>query len=407
MHDDEDEPGIFASGDFSATDREAKKAPSGATASIEALAAWLTGAATGAIEKARAIYSWIAANIEYDVDQYFRKSGIGDGSAAKALARGKAVCAGYAALFTALGEAAGLEVKTISGHAKGYGYRSGDPDLESNHAWNAVKIGDDWRLVDSTWGAGYIDTRKRFERRFTDFYFLTPARYFIFNHFPDDPAWQLMPKAVDAATYRNIINVHAGFFEYGISLLNYPRARIETDGDIDISFKAKTNFEISTELSSDGFSQKAPLSFGQREGDAYAVHCVFPFHGDYELTVFGRDRALKEPFRSLFSYSIRAMRGAPRKAARPDPYGAFGELNARLIEPFDGFLKRGFMRNFKILVPGASDVAVVNGSEWTHLKRSPGDLFEGTVFVMAGEAIIYAQLPGEKDYRGLVKFETF
>ncbi|KAI8842140.1 hypothetical protein BC829DRAFT_302199 [Chytridium lagenaria] len=42
-----------------------------------------------------------------------------------------------------------------------------------DHAWNAVVIGDahEWRLIDATWGAGYLKNNS-FEKRFTSTHFL-------------------------------------------------------------------------------------------------------------------------------------------------------------------------------------------------------------------------------------------
>ena len=68
-----------------------------------------------------------------------------------------------------------IPVKTINGYAKGYSHKvTEDFDLskiESNHAWNAIFIEGEWRLVDSTWDAGSFDG-KSFHWRKQDFYFL-------------------------------------------------------------------------------------------------------------------------------------------------------------------------------------------------------------------------------------------
>lgn len=57
-----------------------------------------------------------------------------------ALINGKCVCAGYAAAFKLLAEEAGLEAIVVTGYLDG----------SLSHAWNKVKIEDEWQIVDVT-----------------------------------------------------------------------------------------------------------------------------------------------------------------------------------------------------------------------------------------------------------------
>ncbi|MBN1323301.1 MAG: hypothetical protein JW986_04780, partial [Methanotrichaceae archaeon] len=107
-------------------------------------------------ERAYAIYRWIAANIEYDTEGLISGS-YSDLSAEGLLRSRRSVCSGYTNLFEALANVSGLEARTIDGYSKGWGYEVGEPVGDANHAWNAVRINGDWQLIDSTWGAGYVD----------------------------------------------------------------------------------------------------------------------------------------------------------------------------------------------------------------------------------------------------------
>ena len=54
----------------------------------------------------------------------------------------------------------------VRGHAKGFGYPAGQPlAAPPDHAWNAVRLGGAWHLLDATWGAGTIDAHTRAFRR--------------------------------------------------------------------------------------------------------------------------------------------------------------------------------------------------------------------------------------------------
>jgi len=107
-------------------------------------------------EKVRAIYNWITSNIAYDTDSYFR--GIpGANGAVGVFSSGKSVCEGYSNLFLELAAGLDLEAVKIHGYAKGYGYK--------------------------------------------EFYFDTPPEQFIFSHYPEDLAFQLIGEPVSRSLF--------------------------------------------------------------------------------------------------------------------------------------------------------------------------------------------------------------
>jgi len=112
------------------------------------------------------------------------------------------VCAGYANLFLSLAEARRLEA-VVSGYAKGIGYGLGQTTFtQPNHAWNAVRIDGQWRLLAATWGAGYLSPSSAFERAFNAHYFLTRPELFIYDHLPEDPRWQLLDTHISMFNWR-------------------------------------------------------------------------------------------------------------------------------------------------------------------------------------------------------------
>jgi transglutaminase/protease-like cytokinesis protein 3 len=174
--------------EFAAADAHALAAPESVATSVSALSAYLVESAQNDRDKARAIFRWITLNIAYDA------SARADSRDPEiVLSRRRVVCYGYAVLFEALAEASGLEAQVIIGHSK----RSAqdlleEPDARPNHAWNAVRISGEWQLVDSCWGAGYLDEHRRFVPSFNAHYFLTPPEVFVYDHFPLDPGRQLL-----------------------------------------------------------------------------------------------------------------------------------------------------------------------------------------------------------------------
>lgn len=106
---------------------------------------------------------------------------------------GLAVCEGYAVLFERLAGHAGLEVRKISGHGKGYSHTAWNPGepippYKSTHAWNVVRIDDGyWKLIDTCWGAGCVDGPNRpYIKRLDPEHFTSPNDEFGRKHFPTD-----------------------------------------------------------------------------------------------------------------------------------------------------------------------------------------------------------------------------
>lgn len=94
-------------------------------------------------EKVKIIHDYIVNNFKYDIDylktqntaQYAR-----DSHAYYALVNNKAICGGYASAFQRLAKYFGIEAIIVKGYAEGV-----------PHAWNKVKIGDEWLNVDVTY----------------------------------------------------------------------------------------------------------------------------------------------------------------------------------------------------------------------------------------------------------------
>ncbi|MEM7037170.1 MAG: transglutaminase domain-containing protein, partial [Bacteroidota bacterium] len=103
-------------------------------------------------EKVRAIYTWITHNIRYD-RRAFLSFTYPPSDPKTVLKRRKAVCAGYARLFEELCEQAGIEAYGIVGYSKGAFYRLGQKFYRGKHTWSAVRVDNEWQLMDLTWGS--------------------------------------------------------------------------------------------------------------------------------------------------------------------------------------------------------------------------------------------------------------
>lgn len=188
-----------------------KTAPAKVSGNVNDLTAYLCDGIFSDTAKANLIYNWITHNIAYDI------------KAAKdpdrpppvlqdILKDKKAVCDGYALLFTEMCKAAGIEAVRIDGYVKDWKFDNGDKFYMPRHAWCAVMIDRRWELVDPTFGAGgtrrapgWIRTqlnrftkekilfskKEVFEFDYDPQYFLKDPLEFRFSHLPADPMWQL------------------------------------------------------------------------------------------------------------------------------------------------------------------------------------------------------------------------
>lgn len=126
--------------------------------SIRNLALDITNGVGTNYEKALALHDWVCNNIYYDTDSLFGEYNTAEYVATDVVRTKKAVCLGYANLYSALCRSISIPCNVVVGYALGVG---NDDEItwseetvnttEANHAWNEVYIDNRWVIVDSTW----------------------------------------------------------------------------------------------------------------------------------------------------------------------------------------------------------------------------------------------------------------
>lgn len=146
------------------------------------------------IDRARAIYDWIANNISYDIKSA-RSNNSTKNSPTEVLLYRKAVGIGFASLFQDMCSSADIRCLTVDGFVKHSTEQIGEKSAEINHSWAVVQLGqspESWYYVDPAWGSGYADAEmKVFTKSFTNAYFFTDKTNFNLQHYPDNEAWKL------------------------------------------------------------------------------------------------------------------------------------------------------------------------------------------------------------------------
>ena len=221
------------------------------------------------IEKVRAIFDWITANISYrtgpsprnknewenleEDDTGFLKP-LDERVAETVLENRVAVCDGYARLFKSLCSHAGIRAEVIHGYGKTEPARV-HQRFNANHSWNAVMIDGSWKLLDVTWASGYL-TRQGggFVRKLDEQYFLSPPEQFIREHFPDDIRWSLMEDPPLMPEFRYSPFKQKAFIKYRISSFRPSRGVIEASLGDTLEFTVQSSdIKSDQNISSDPF----------------------------------------------------------------------------------------------------------------------------------------------------------
>lgn len=291
--------------------------------SPERLAAYLVSIAANDAEKSRAIFRWIADRIDYDVQAYLTDN-LSVASAQDVLRSRSSICDGYATLFETLGKLAGLEVASIQGYAKAYGHENKPVFDKRNHAWNAVRIDGQWRLIDPTWGAGAVRDGQ-YVRQVREVYFLASPDQLAFTHLPEDERWQMqtMPR-LSKGEFESLPRMEPAFFDLGISgeavwkTLQEPSFDRHFVRTFDVPFGVVTvnqaplhyrlasavpyDFDIHSEdMEQMAFIQGNEWTYLQKAGTHYRTRFVPARTG--ELSVAGRKRG-SERFTTFLVYHV-------------------------------------------------------------------------------------------------------
>ena len=165
--------------------------------------------------KTKILHDWICDNIAYDTDMYF-SGRITNQDYVSVLKKKKAVCSGYTNLMNQMCALAGIESIGINGYSKGFGY-TGAIGNDTDHAWNGVKIGGKWYLIDVTWDAGPMEKRT-FIKRYSTAWLFVDSRPFLYSHLPEEDAYQFYAPVLTADDFMREAYISGTFFQYGLSL---------------------------------------------------------------------------------------------------------------------------------------------------------------------------------------------
>ena len=214
---------------YSSIDKKALQLPDSLSSTTQQIASYITANFATDSDKARAIFIWVASNIQYDIDNmfainFYEKK---EEKIAKALRTKKGICENYAALFNDVCQKSGLSSYVIIGYTKQNGFADYIP-----HAWCAAQINGTWFLFDPTWGSGYASNGK-FVKKINNAYYKVPPSRLIKSHIPFDPMWEFLNYPVtNQEFYEGKVqeNRSKAYFSYSDSIAAYEKlSEVEKD----------------------------------------------------------------------------------------------------------------------------------------------------------------------------------
>ena len=112
----------------------------------------------------------------------------------------------------------GIESHVIAGYGRSRKSEIGRKPGPTDHAWNSVKINNEWYLMDLTWASGYVDRKtKKYHKDFQKEYFLISPADFVKRHYPEDPRFQYLDKELTKKAFSEMPLISDGYYKYGLN----------------------------------------------------------------------------------------------------------------------------------------------------------------------------------------------
>ena len=257
---------------------------------------------TDKMDKARAIYYWIAHSITYDVKAALTNSNSKNNTVADVLKSRKANSNGFASLFQDMCSSADIRCLTVDGFVKNNTQDIGEKDQEINHTWAVVQLGqspEEWYYVDPAFGSGYLNPEKKeFTKSYTDAYFFTEKATFNLQHYPDNEAWKLgsAPKSKNDFFDMPVVKTAAVEFEIKKCSPNDGKINAKVNKAVKFSFTLKSTENITKVELGIGEKKKYKVEEIQYSNSASLLSFTYKFQdaNSYPVTVFvnGKEFAL-------------------------------------------------------------------------------------------------------------------
>ena len=359
-------------------------------------------------ETAYMVYKWEAENIVYDCYNFNHDRNKIDYSEDGTYNAGKGVCDGYAKIFLVMCTSLGLEAARVVGYSKSGDFYPGYMPSRADHAWNAVKIGGNYYVLDVTWGSGSCNGDS-YVKSLKDSYFCSNPDAFIRTHLPVEQKWQLVSPTITLEQFVNLLNIGMDFYENGfktvtpdaISFTSTQKFTVEFTHD---SETRKTFLYHLYLLQSNTFVEQPNSCWIDRQDESSTMTCFTNKKGTYKLQIFGGPSGLQS-YPMLLEYDIESTKTASTPLGFPSTYGAFSNSDLQIIEPLYNPLTRGQLIDVKFRTTTFDNLYILNDNHLRELdSNGNGEFTASGVYIFAEEVYLVTEQSG--GYAYLAQYTT-
>merc|ERR1712159_220035 len=200
----------------------------------------------------------------------------------------------YSDLYAHLCEIAGLKAQVVTGKVKGANWNALANLDDCENSWNAVKINDEYKLVDPHWGARHISDNDSgdIKYEYEEFCFCPNPEELLYTHYPDRDKFQLSKKNLSKEDFQKRPKTWPLFWKLGMSfgdncIVNTIPA---PNGIVDISVAVSKDYVSLTQLihsvtrNEEKFNEWV-FHYRKMSSKIDIFECKFPFAGRYRFEI--------------------------------------------------------------------------------------------------------------------------
>ena len=253
-------------------------------------------------DKARAIFYWIANNIEID-PKATKGNDNKKSDPVDVVQLRKATPTGFALLVQEMCSMANIRCLTADGYVKNNANDINNKIDEINHTWNVVQLGqspEQWFYIDAAKASGFTDAKMTsFTKLFTSEYFFANRALFNLDHFPDNAAWQLGAGPKSLKEFYSLPVISNAAYKYGLQKPKPINGYVKTKANANTAFSFTYNDSIpikniflimgdeKRQLKSD------PIDFKVNNG-VISFNYKFKIADTYPVKIFADDKELMQ-----------------------------------------------------------------------------------------------------------------
>lgn len=309
-----------------------------------------------------------------------------------------------------------------------------------NHCWNAIFVKGRWYFVDAMFGAGgVIEVDKQptsdeppvdLDTYFNPYYFMVPPELLICTHKPSEDLWQFTHKTLTTKQFlsQKLISYsdfYKSIYSSECELLTHPHPyfRMTTKDTLIIKLRVPNSVVEGDLLKASGNTKIAEIKYSfDEDNNIFSLEPVFPGEGEYIVHISSRlltstdllywplvDYRVKVQDQATFDH-FEKYKNVKSKSEKPKMEDVvlpqisrtsksfyqpkiisdydkifpskinkkicYDNENFHLIEPKTTTLRKGVTFKFKLRIK-ASNVALLDGSKWTFLRKTEEGIYEG------------------------------